>query len=76
MNKKRRDLLKKAMSLLESVSAMVEQALEQEQDCLDNVPESLQASDKYERMEAAVSHLEDAAADLASAKDRIAEAAF
>lgn len=74
MNNKRRVLLKDASILLERVSTMVEQALEQEQDCLDNMPENLQMTDRYESMEAVVDRLEDAAADLDSAKDRIAEA--
>ena len=52
MNNKRRDLLKLAVQLLERASGYVSQALDAEQDCLDNMPENLQSSERYEKMEA------------------------
>jgi len=74
LNNKRRASLKDAVALLDRAAAIIEQVAEQEQDCLDNIPENLQESDRYEAMETAVDCLEDAAADLESAKEKITEA--
>lgn len=74
MNNKRRELLKSAVILLDRASSIVNNALEQEQDCLDNMPENLQMSERYENMEAAVDYLEEAALHLDDARSRIEEA--
>lgn len=74
MNNKRRELLKSAISLLDRVSSIVNNAIDQEQDCLDNMPENLQMSERYENMEAAVECLEEAILHLDDARSRIAEA--
>ena len=74
MNNKRREMLKNAVRFLDSASNLVSDALEQEEDCLDNIPENLQMSDRYEAMETAVGHLEDASSLLDEAKDKIEEA--
>ena len=74
MNNKRRELLKSAIILLDRASSIVNNALDQEQDCLDNMPENLQMSERYENMEAAVDCLEEAASHLDDARSRIAEA--
>lgn len=74
MNNKRRDLLKNAVRFLDSASDMVQQALDQEEDCLDNMPENLQMSDRYESMEAAIDCLNDAVANIDMAKEKIEEA--
>ena len=74
MNNKRRDLLKLAVQLLERASGYVSQALDAEQDCLDNMPENLQSSERYEKMEAAIDSLEAAIESIDSAKESIEEA--
>ena len=51
MNNKRRELLRLASGLLSKASDYVSQALDGEQDCLDNMPENLQYSEKYEKIE-------------------------
>lgn len=76
MNKNRRDLLKLAVQMLEKASDYVSQALEGEQDCLDNMPENLQYSEKYEKMEAAIDNLEEAVESIDSAKESIEEASL
>ena len=48
MNNVRRKKLTSALSLLNSASEMLSQAAEEEQDCLDNLPESLQGNERYE----------------------------
>ena len=74
MNDARRKDLKRALSMLESVSQILDKVSEQEQDSIDNLPDSLQCSERCEKMEDAVSSLELAIEDIESASDRIREA--
>lgn len=67
MNNRRRDYLKNAIAFLHKASNIVSAACDEEQDCLDNMPENLQESDRYDKMECAVDKLSDAT-------DRIDEA--
>ncbi len=75
MNKKRRENLQSAISLLNRASVIVNSALDREQDCLDNMPENLQMSERCEAMETAIANLEDAASYIDDAINRIEEAA-
>lgn len=61
---------------MESAESIVSVALDEEQDCLDNVPESLQDTDRYEKMELAVEKLEEAIESIDEAKESIEEAAL
>lgn len=74
MNKKRRELLKLAMPFLIQAANITERAAEQESDCLDNVPESLQDTGRYEKMEKAVENLEAALEHIDNAIECISEA--
>lgn len=74
MNKRRREMLKSAIIFLDRASSIISNALDQEQDCLDNMPENLQTSDRYEHMEVAIDHLEEAVSHLDDARNRIEEA--
>ena len=74
MNKKKRETLKDAGVLLDKAISIVSRVLDEEQDCLDNMPENLQASEKYERMEVAIDKLEEAIDQIDSAKENIEEA--
>lgn len=74
MNNKRRDLLKTALALLARASEIVSFALDEEQDCLDNMPENLQGSERYETMEAAIDYLEDVESFIEEAKSGIENA--
>ncbi|MBQ8001438.1 MAG: hypothetical protein IJ298_09645 [Ruminococcus sp.] len=67
-------MLKLAVQLLERASGYVSQALDAEQDCLDNMPENLQSSERYEKMEAAIDSLEAAIESIDSAKESIEDA--
>ena len=60
--------------MLESANQIISQAADQEQDSLDNLPESLQSSEQYEKMEDAVSLLESAIEDIDSASDKLRDA--
>lgn len=60
MNKKRRKLLLDATGLLTMASSIIERALDEEQDCLDSMPENLLDSEKCIKMENAIEKLEEA----------------
>lgn len=76
MNNRRRKRLQQAMVALETVNAAVSAAADEEQDCLDNLPENLQGSEQYEKMENAVSLLQEAVENLDTAFDHIQEALY
>lgn len=75
MNNQKREKLKLARGFLSKASDIVSNVLDDEQDCLDNMPENLQYSDKYERMEAAISKLEDSLNNIEAAEECLEEAA-
>lgn len=75
MNNQKREKLKLARNYLSMASNIVSDVLEDEQECLDNMPENLQYSDRYERMEAAISKLEDGLNDIEAADGCLEEAA-
>ena len=74
MNNKRRELLKGAVGLLEKASGIVSMALDEEQDCLDNMPENLSDSERYKKMESAIDLLDDVVGQIDSAQENILEA--
>ena len=51
MNKQRRSELSKAVELLEKAKEIIEACQEEEQDAFDNLPESIQGSERGEDME-------------------------
>lgn len=71
MDAKRRERLRDALKMLNSVSAIVDAVCDKEQDCVDNYPENLQGTDKFESMEDAVDSLNDALEKLDDAKGYI-----
>ena len=66
--------MKRASALLRTASGLVSTALEQEEDALDNMPENLQGSERYEKIEAAVDLLNAASEGIDSAIEKINEA--
>ena len=76
MNSKRRVLLKSAFNLLETASDYVSRVLDEEQDCFDNIPDNLQSSEKYEKMEMAIDALESVIENIDYAKEGIEEASM
>ena len=71
MNEKRRESLRAAVSLLDRAETLVNTVCDQESDVLDNYPENLQGSERFEKMEDAVDSLNDALESIGEAKDRI-----
>lgn len=74
MNNKRRALLQKAIATLDSASGYVSTVLDEEQDSFDNMPENLESSDRYIKMETAIDKLEEAIEQIDSAKECLEEA--
>lgn len=74
MNSKRRALLSRADGLLTEALEIVDRAKDEESDALDNMPESMEDSDRYAKMEAAVDYLEDAYSAIEEAIDNIRDA--
>ena len=71
MNNTRREKLRGAVRKLSDVQAIVQSVCDQEEDCVDNYPENLQSTEKFERMEDAVENLNEALEKIDDAKDRI-----
>ena len=74
MNDKRRQLLHRAVNSLDVAELLVAQALDEEQDALDSMPENLEASERYEKMETAVELLEEVIENIGAARSEIDEA--
>ncbi len=74
MNKKRRESLKDAIYYLNKAQTIVEQVGDQEDDMLGNIPENLQATERYEKMEDAIDKLNDASEKIDEARECIEEA--
>ena len=60
--------------MLSEISKIVEMCLDEEQDCLDNIPEGLQFTERYEKIEASVDNLESAIEHIDSARDNLLDA--
>lgn len=74
MNNKRRLLLQEALRCLQRSLEIVSSVKDDEDDALFNMPENLQSGDRYEKIENAVSSLEDAEDNISSAIDSIESA--
>lgn len=74
MNNRRRHLLSLAIQMLDKACDYASQALDAEQDSLDNIPENLQSSERTEKMEAVISCLELAVENIDNARESIEEA--
>lgn len=64
MNDNRRNNIRDAISLLERANDILTNAQEEEQDCIENMPESLQNTLRFEKMEEADGYLGDAISSI------------
>ena len=71
MNNTRREKLKKALIMINEIRDIVNQICDQEQECLENFPENLQGTDRYDDMEIAVDNLTEAIEKLEEAEEYI-----
>ena len=74
MDDKRRGRLRDALRMLSNAASIVETVCDKEQDCVDNYPENLQSTEKFEHMETAVDSLNDALEKIDDAKGHIESA--
>lgn len=75
MNKLRRRQLRAALDLLDEARSILEAVQEEEQKSFDNMPESLQYTERGEAMEETISNLEDALSSLEEINDTFDEVA-
>ena len=74
MNNKRREALQGVYNALDMAEDRLSVILDEEQNCLDNMPENLEYSDRYEKMENAIENIESAIEKISDAKNYIEEA--
>lgn len=74
MNKQKRERLKDALRDVDSAARILQGVCGQEEDCLDNCPENLQSSERYERMEETVEALGEAIDKLDEVRETIISA--
>lgn len=71
MNEKRRKQLANAVEVLNNVLELLEEVTADEQDAYDNLPESIQDSDRGEAMQENVDDMEDASSSLQDIIDQL-----
>lgn len=64
MNADRRKRISALWDKLDEIKTEIEAIMEEEQDSYDNLPESLQQSERGEKMESAIDNLESAASSI------------
>ena len=73
MNRSRRKELQKAMELLEQAKEIIEAVKDEEQEAFDNMPESIQQSERGEAMEGYIGTMDELCDSLSDAGDQISE---
>ena len=74
MNNKRRKMLDEISGLLSEAYAKLDEVVDEEHVCFDNIPEYLQNSERYDRADDVVELLESAYSDLEDVINAIDEA--
>ena len=74
MNKERRSKLSKALAFLSNAEQIVDGVLEEEIGTIDNMPENLENSERYQKMESAIENLEEAIDNIGRASQCIEDA--
>lgn len=74
MNKRRRTELREVISSLNNCRMTIDMVLSEESDCLSNIPENLEYSEQYERIEDAVDNLEEALEEIDSLLESLEKA--
>lgn len=75
MNADRRSRVIKAKQLLEEAKDILEEALNEEDEYRDNIPENLQSSERYEQSEAYSDAMDNAINEISSAIESLEEVA-
>lgn len=74
MNAQRRKEIAKAIALIEDAIAILDSVAEEEREAYDNLPESLQYSERGERMEECAEAIEYASSELSDQIDNLNDA--
>ena len=74
MNAQRRKEIAKAIALIEDAIAILDSVAEEEREAYDNLPESLQYSERGERMEECAEAIEYASSELSEQIDNLNDA--
>ena len=74
MNRERRKRLMFAVDLMSKAKDVVDNTLNDEQEAIDRIPENLDSSEAYSKMEDAIDLMENASDNLGDAIDWILEA--
>lgn len=74
MNKSKRQSLANAVDYLNKASGIVDDVIQDEEDCLGNMPDNLQNSERFESMENAIEHMREASEMISSAVEELEEA--
>lgn len=74
MNNSRRAEIDEIVEVLSEAKTSIECIRDDEQDSLDSMPENLEGSERYAKMEAAVDHLDDAIDSLCDALESLEKA--
>ena len=74
MNNKRRAALSEAVSMITRASVIINGVCDNERDAVDNYPENLQGTEKFEAMEEAADSLDSAVEKIEEAKEHIESA--
>ena len=74
MNKNGREKLKNALQMLHGAAAIIGSVCDREENCMDNIPENLQGTERFAHMEDAAEQLNDALEHLDEAKEHIQNA--
>lgn len=74
MNKQRRNRLQTAINQLSEIQRVVNAIADEERDSLDSLPENFQDTDRGEKMQLAISALEDASEQIEGSVDNISDA--
>ena len=70
MDDRRRGQLRDALNMLSNAASVVERVCDKEQDCVDNYPENLQSTERFEMMRSKKSTMQKATFSLLSSKEK------
>lgn len=73
MNKQRKKMIKDGYDLIMQAKSLIDTAIEEEQEAFDNLPESLQLSERGEEMEENVEQLQECSDNLEEAINALEE---
>lgn len=73
MNKQRRKLIEDGYDLIMQGKSLIDTALEEEQECYDNLPEGIQMSDRGDEMQNNIDQLQECSDNLDEALSALEE---